>query len=433
MWADEPAEGISSTFPEDSNYGLVNVDDVPYETFVSKVSDVNAGVVARHAKAERSGYLTLAMENERVIARNESDIRARGAVIAIGHELIQKRLVLEPGERKPIELPNDCRAVMVRQWDGSTSELDLPLPAGATGRQVIANTGDVAVQGAPYVVDASPPIAGVTGRLRPGESVEVPGDAGEARKVTSFELNGERVVFSCDGQSGRLFDRVVAEGLELGSVVFTVHDVIGGQHHWTRADTVESIETHTQARATVIDMIVSNKGGGPPTTAVDEAGRQEQLRSAPARFRIALRAVVFAEKPVALVRPLWVESMDDREWQLADVFVFCDPAIGGDGAGDVVGGGDVPSYYLGPSGVWTDPANGGAFGALSRPGEWQVSYFADPGGMKHADAYLAVWETIKPGASWKAPAGPYLWVYGTRLADGWRALALQCREAGAIR
>jgi len=48
MWADEPAQGISSTFPEDSNYGLVNVDDEPYELLTQAATRVHAHVYDIH-------------------------------------------------------------------------------------------------------------------------------------------------------------------------------------------------------------------------------------------------------------------------------------------------------------------------------------------------------------------------------------------------
>jgi len=48
MWADEPAEGISSTFPEDSNYGLVNLRDEPYEPLVRTAARVNPTAMALH-------------------------------------------------------------------------------------------------------------------------------------------------------------------------------------------------------------------------------------------------------------------------------------------------------------------------------------------------------------------------------------------------
>ena len=41
MWVDEPALGISANFPEDSNYGLVNEDGVPYKEITETFSNIN--------------------------------------------------------------------------------------------------------------------------------------------------------------------------------------------------------------------------------------------------------------------------------------------------------------------------------------------------------------------------------------------------------
>lgn len=49
MWVDEPALGISSTFPEDSNYGLVNEQNVPYRELVERATVINRGAFDRHA------------------------------------------------------------------------------------------------------------------------------------------------------------------------------------------------------------------------------------------------------------------------------------------------------------------------------------------------------------------------------------------------
>ena len=48
MWADEPALGISDSFPEDSNYGLVNVDDRPYGALTGAATAVNAQAAELH-------------------------------------------------------------------------------------------------------------------------------------------------------------------------------------------------------------------------------------------------------------------------------------------------------------------------------------------------------------------------------------------------
>ena len=50
MWVDEPALGISSTFPEDSNYGLVNEQDEPYRLLVSAAKSLYPQVYGLHQK-----------------------------------------------------------------------------------------------------------------------------------------------------------------------------------------------------------------------------------------------------------------------------------------------------------------------------------------------------------------------------------------------
>lgn len=49
MWVDEPALGISKNFPEDSNYGLVDVNDEPWQVFTETVARVNAKVYDIHS------------------------------------------------------------------------------------------------------------------------------------------------------------------------------------------------------------------------------------------------------------------------------------------------------------------------------------------------------------------------------------------------
>ena len=49
MWVDEPALGISSTFPEDSNYGLVDVHNKPYKALTDAATRLNPQVYAYHA------------------------------------------------------------------------------------------------------------------------------------------------------------------------------------------------------------------------------------------------------------------------------------------------------------------------------------------------------------------------------------------------
>lgn len=49
MWTDEPDTGVSSVFPEDCNYGLLNVNHVPYTQLVSVASELNSDVYEIHS------------------------------------------------------------------------------------------------------------------------------------------------------------------------------------------------------------------------------------------------------------------------------------------------------------------------------------------------------------------------------------------------
>ncbi len=48
MWVDEPAQGISKAFPENSNYGLVNEHDEPYAPLVEAAKRLNPRAVELH-------------------------------------------------------------------------------------------------------------------------------------------------------------------------------------------------------------------------------------------------------------------------------------------------------------------------------------------------------------------------------------------------
>jgi len=50
MWVDEPALGISSTFPEDSNYGLVDENDKPYVALTEAATRLHPLVYRLHAQ-----------------------------------------------------------------------------------------------------------------------------------------------------------------------------------------------------------------------------------------------------------------------------------------------------------------------------------------------------------------------------------------------
>lgn len=62
MYIDEPAQGISKSFPEDSNYGLIDVNDQPYPELTKAVAALNPQVYQIHREGKlpplaRKGHL----------------------------------------------------------------------------------------------------------------------------------------------------------------------------------------------------------------------------------------------------------------------------------------------------------------------------------------------------------------------------------------
>lgn len=74
MWVDEPALGISSTFPEDSNYGLVNEADEPYLELTAMATKVNAQMSALHAG--RTAELVAESKGQSIVVRNVGKVAA---------------------------------------------------------------------------------------------------------------------------------------------------------------------------------------------------------------------------------------------------------------------------------------------------------------------------------------------------------------------
>lgn len=110
MWVDEPALGISSTFPEDSNYGLVDVNNRPYKQLVEAASRLNPRVYDYH-----SGN-TVALKTEiepkplRVVVTNSGQVAAQSQLeITVNGRSERRPLRLAAGGKA--ELPIAGRGV----------------------------------------------------------------------------------------------------------------------------------------------------------------------------------------------------------------------------------------------------------------------------------------------------------------------------------
>ncbi|MCC7492864.1 MAG: hypothetical protein IT204_10970 [Fimbriimonadaceae bacterium] len=425
MWADEPELGISSTFPEDSNYGLVDVNDKPYPELTAMATAVNAQAAVRHARSLAGADLTLATSGTGVVVSNPTKLPGRAHLrLATATSSRVVTVDLAPGKSQRYAPPagNPWFAELLR-WDGSRVKArgGRPTPGQA------ANLSSRPLSAPPLWLDGTPGRLGQPAQLAAGEAVAVP-PLGTAQEVPQVQLSSGDTAFRSAVGSGPLA-RLQAGELPLGDLAMAVHQRVDGHDQWVSADTVESLRIAENAAGWVVEAVVARRESGPAITAVDAAGQAAAVPSGPATWRGATRLAIFRQGGLALVKPLWVESTDRRTWELVDAFFFCQPTIGGDRADDVKGGPDVPNYYLAAQ-FWTDRQRGGCFGAAGEE-PWRVMFWTDPGGGYHPDIYAAVNQNLAPRGRWTAKLPPF-WVYGAKDVAAWQAAAQRVQDARAL-
>ena len=422
MWVDEPALGISSTFPEDSNYGLVNERDEPYPVFTRVAAEVNSQAEPRHARSTVSAKLDLKAAPRGALVINTNTIKSKGTVRLVqqGRSRVEE-VSLKPGQTRTFKMSSDSPWVAeLQNWDGANQRVI----GGKTSTEqiTILNVSSQDLVGVPVVFEQGGSVFGTLQTLKPGGTVgiDIPRTTLQRRERLDLKSGGMR--WSSSGKTGALFDRIESNGLELGKLVFAVHQQWEGKNSWTESSRVLSLETVEQPDAWVVEAEVEH-----PDNAGSEPG-----------YRARVRAVVFKKTGLAMVRPLWVESLAAREWQLVEAYWFCRSAIGGATEKDIVGGPGVPNYYRAAHFI-TDTQRGGCFGSLHQPGGWEVMFWTNPEGGIHPDSRLDINKTMRKGERWEPSEVPYLWVYASNRADAWkdfarlnqnaRQLAVQTRSA----
>jgi len=415
MWADEPALGVSSTFPEDSNYGLVNEKDEPYALFTKVVTEVNAQAAQRHQRSSFSGLMTLAAGPGRVEVQNTNLVSAHGCLRLINQGLSRvEEIRLKPGERRRFKMPSDTAwCAELQNWDGGKQRV-----LGGKLRPetfTLLNTSTQDLTRVPVVLEGQGMVLGVAQTMTPGQSAGLNARTLKLEKRDQFELKGADTTWVCTGKSGALFDRIESRGLLLGRLVFAVHQRLNGQDQWVESTRVTDLEVEEEPDAWVVEAVVENPGAA----------------NGPAGYCARVRAVVFKQSGLALVRPQWVESLDSRSWQLAEAYWFCRSSIGGSADQDIVGGPGVPAYYR-PAQFITDSRLGGCFGSLGQPAGWEVYFWTNPQGGIHPDSRFAVDREMNLGKRWEPERMPFLWVFGSSQTDAWKEFSRLSAQSSQV-
>ena len=395
MWVDEPALGISSTFPEDSNYGLVNEKDEPYWEFVNVVKRINRRVyeIRKRGYEERGvprpepAPWPKPSEGTRWIGRvpilleNPREVPTSNPFVSLSLDQISSDIdwsKLSPSQIVAFDSKGEEVPIQIDSFeDGKLSKFDeiclrCPLRSGESKTV--------------YLYLASAPVR-ETARKSP-EGIELKEE--EDRIVIS---NGFLTLVKSRG-SGDLADELKLDGTLLGRIYPLLREEIGGELRYPAPDSTELLRVSVGPLRVVLWTFLSSRGIG--------------------AYRIMGRIAVYPRRRWVSVRMFRIENISEGDWKLHGYFIFAYPQIGGSTEGDEVGGPDVPNYYLN-LGMWADSGVGMFYGTASRSSGVHVRYWIDT--AYHADAFRPLDRPLllPPGSSFEETDRVEFVVFGGRL------------------
>ena len=484
MWVDEPAQGISDTFPEDSNYGLVDEHDRPYYTLTAMAKKVNGTAYELH-----DGRFAQIGVRQPGIVYNTGDSPAEVTIrIWTDGHAQESRVALEGGQEKHLELATPATPgahllavevdpdreladadrsdnlwfdlawveglrppeAITRQRMAALSVANCsgqPIPdAVATAiipRHIAASRawflpGVYSAQGVPVPCqrDQSELAVGV-GTLGPWEcrtyTVEWRTDRRRGMPAGPISVDTDDGAHTIDNGvlsltapvngPGNLFDRVALEDVTLGTYNPLIFQEVDGQNLWVKTSRCATSVDVGPVRARV--RARARGGDAPPITAVDDRGAPEQQQALPVPFEVTHTITVHPRTGWFLARLDRIRNISDRPLTLKGYFFYLNGTIGGDAQGDMPAGPDVPNYYDIVGGAWQDAEADLVYGAVPLAQQITTRFWLDGAGGQHPDAHRQLDEpvVIQPGDIYTDPAQPSLLVYGGELsAKPWKQM-----------
>ncbi|OGV72737.1 MAG: hypothetical protein A3K19_02870 [Lentisphaerae bacterium RIFOXYB12_FULL_65_16] len=455
MWADEPAQGISDTFPEDSNYGLVNVNDEAYVELTSMFTKLNPLACRVHAgeldvydlqlpaAPGASGNLDDIEEIKTapwpdaagIAARWPVRVRNPGSADIAGIPVL---LDVPAGELRELFRKGPAFAATtdpidaMAAWRGRDPLVLLfpQLPAGAD------------IRGFLYPPSADLPPAAKVG---PGVIFERPNE-------TDFRIDNGLLRLEHDGRSGNCADRIFVGGMLLGSYNPLLWQA-PAEDQWTGATKLESVEFSMAVSCLQVDIVTSGGPDAKTITAVDDKGQQAAPAVRATRFLVAHRLTFWPRSPCFAARLLWIRNADTAQpLTLKGYYFYLPSSIGGSAKGDQTDAPPVPNYYRsGRVGFWHDAKAGGRYGCVSASRDVKIQFWLDGGGGQHPDACVKLEppRVLQPGETYTPETTSDVLIFGASDKTGrpeswdtlepaltaWSRLAVQTgtvqRHAGA--
>ena len=399
MWVDEPALGISSTFPENTNYGLVNEEGKPYDRLVSALSGVNRiagqlrheGLAKLHTKPAQATGAPQGPPDTQLVLWNRTDEALRAALVWLP-TVAQRGGTFEVFEGKG--------------WRSVPAQI-MPRPAGFCSAAVR--------------IDGVKPRQALFLRGRESSVDPVP------HSSLRFERNGEQYLVATDrfelrGRLGgpRFFEEVSHRGTALGGYNAMLHQC-NTRNQWVDINRVADIQ------ATI----------GPVCMTLDLVGHldTESPEGDPRPFEMAHRLTFFPGADWFVAELLWCRNTGTRPIGMRGFFFRFYGAIGGDAKGDDSVRGQVPRLWgAAPGDAWFDEEVGAFWGCVAPAlQKLQIRFWLNEGGGQHPDARLALTQTLTPGATYRPPRPVY--VFGVAGQGGrarWQAQALEVSRTASL-
>ncbi len=409
MWVDEPALGISSTFPEDSNYGLVNEQGVPWPELTATAAKINRRAVAYHSGQTVAVSASIDEASGKITLRNAGRIAAESCPLAVwiggerrdvqvkiaagGEAVLDLLKGAEPGphfvvvqvdpERVLPDIARRDHLVAAHVWIGPKADGEVAVIGNGSDRLLRS----VSVDGR-AVVDELPPRSMRVVKLAPVVEPVFEDVSGP------FVIDNGVLKLTKREGGGDLIDDVSLGGVPLGRVVAVIHQggVDAGHNLWLHANRIVSIRRAVTPTETVLEFTVEYH---PPSPEQGGAWR------AVYELRIPRGSPTFTSRVKSIT------NIATKAWRLAAYYHYLPGHLGGDKAGDVPVAGKVPNYYGLRSG-WKDPTAGGrgaAYGAFA-PEPMRCWFWLDEHGHQHPDISRDIDTTLAPGETWTCDDPP---------------------------
>ena len=472
MWADEPKLGISDTFPEDSNYGLVNVEDKPYPELTAMAARINPLAYPLHAGDIPEIYLTdLVCDDTGVsisLLNKGSDTGTATLRVELdGHPLGTPKATLNPGAAArlhlaaPMPLPPGVHTVTAQLDRGSAwlprgcrgaVKLSKTLYRGDKGVLLLTNTTTARIPSVPFLLSGmvpgpawrfvtndrdgtfpvaplargfgvlrTPPLdAGgvLAGKIEVDSSAPGPIPGVNVHRLANggFVLDNGILRLEHDGKSGNVVDRISCAGILLGSYNPLIWQQPNGQDQWSPASKLVRVDIRGLGGAVVVTVTCRSKGADAAITAVDDRGVMAERQTRPLPFESVHRILVWPRTPYIVTQCVAVTNRDkSRPLTLMAPFFYLPSFLGGkvadDRPGEVV---DVPNYYRRrQASWWYDPTVGARYGCRPLDPAIQVRFWLDQAGQQHPDARLLLSDPVQldPGQTFAPPSSSALLIF----------------------